>query len=114
MNIFEYFSPNECNPLWRNNGLESWDKTKFLEKKKELWSEKVVLVDMINHPIEWENCVPISNEIFESWEYPDWTVFVLYCHSWWSSWYVQKQLTPKFPQYKFVNLAWGIGLWNLS
>lgn len=112
MNIFEYFSPNTCNPLWRNNWLESWNKEVYFQKKEEFW-DKIVLVDMINHPIDWEKCVPISNEMFDSWEYLEWTIFVLYCHSWWSSWYVQKQLAPKFPQYQFVNLAWWIWMWNL-
>lgn len=37
------------------------------------------------------------------------TIFVLYCHSGGSSGFLQKQLTPKFPQYNFVNMAGGIG-----
>jgi len=117
MNIFEYFSPDTCNPMWRNNGLESWSKQEVIDKIdkiNKIWDGKLVLVDMINYPIPEYNSVPISNEMFEGWSYPEWTIFVLYCHSWGSSWYVQKQLAPKFPKYKFVNLAWGIGMWNLT
>ncbi|MCD5383036.1 rhodanese-like domain-containing protein [Candidatus Gracilibacteria bacterium] len=111
MNIFDLFSPDTCNPLGRNNGCESWDKQTFLKKKEEL-GDKIVLVDMINHPIEGQETVPISNEMFESGEYPDGTIFVLYCHSGGSSGYVQKQLASKYPQYEFVNLAGGVGLWQ--
>jgi hypothetical protein len=64
------------------------------------------LVDMINHPVE--GSIPISNEIFFWNKYPDWTFFVLYCHSWWSSGYVQKQLKPQLPQYNIINMDWGI------
>jgi hypothetical protein len=111
MNIFEYFSPDQCNPLWKNNWLESWSKAEVLNKQKELWSN-LILVDMIWDPLPW--AVSISNELFNSWEYQDWTVFVLCCHSWWSSWYVQKQLAPEYPHYKFVNLAWWVWIWHFS
>lgn len=64
-----------------------------------------MLVDMIWHPLPWS--VAISDKLF-SWTYPDWTVFALYCHSGWSSSYVQLQLTWQLPNYKFVNMRWGI------
>jgi rhodanese-related sulfurtransferase len=76
--------------------------------KKELEEQwiQVVLVDMIWHSVEW--ALPISNEMFTSGKYPKDTYFVLYCHSGWSSGYVQKQLKPQLPQYNFVNMDWGI------
>jgi hypothetical protein len=63
------------------------------------------LVDMINHPVK--DSVKLSDELF-NWDYEEWTVFALYCHSWGSSWYLQSQLTPQLPQYNFVNISGGI------
>ncbi|EKE26381.1 MAG: hypothetical protein ACD_4C00308G0009 [uncultured bacterium (gcode 4)] len=102
--IFDMFDKNACSINWRNNWLESWSWIEFKEKKKDLW-DKLILVDMIWHPMDWS--VPISDKLF-SWIYPDWTIFALYCHSWWSSWYLQMQLAPKLPQFVFINIKWGI------
>lgn len=104
MNIFDLFDQNACSIWGKNNGLESWTWEEYKEKKHDL-GNKIVLVDMINHPIEWS--IPISDELFSG-KYPEWTIFVLYCHSWWSSWYLQMQLAPQIPQYTFVNMLWGI------
>lgn len=102
--IFDMFSPNACNIWWRNNGLESWTWEKYKKNKKNLW-DKLVLVDMIWFPVEWS--IEISDKLF-SWIYPDWTIFALYCHSWWSSWYLQMQLAPKMQNYTFINISWWI------
>lgn len=102
--IFDMFDSNACSIHWRNNGLEAWTWDEYYEKKKEFW-EKIVLVDMINHPVD--DSVIISDKLF-SWIYPEGTIFALYCHSGWSSWYLQKQLVPAMPMYTFVNIKWGI------
>jgi hypothetical protein len=73
---------------------------------------RVVLVDMINHPVEWS--VPISNEMFSGNLYPAWTYFCLYCHSGWSSGYVQMQIKPKLPHYTIINIDGGILMYNLQ
>lgn len=101
MSVNDLYDSNACNIMWRNNGLESWTWEQYEIKKNELL-DKVVLVDMIWHPIK--DSIVISDSLFD-WSYPEWTVFALYCHSWWSSWYLQMQLAPQMPQYKFVNIS---------
>jgi len=102
--ISDMFKQNACNISGRNNGLESWTWEEY-EKKKEDLGEKLILVDMIGHPLKWS--VAISDKIF-SWMYPAWTIFALYCHSGWSSGYLQMQLAPKMANYSFINIKWGI------
>ena len=104
MNIFDMFDSNACSIWGRNNGLESWTWDEY-NKQKEIHWDKMLLVDMIWHPIEWS--ITISDELFSG-KYPEGTIFVLYCHSWGSSWYLQMQLAPQMPQYKFVNMKWWI------
>jgi len=106
MSVNDLYDSGACNIMWRNNWLESWTWEQYDIKKTELL-DKLVLVDMIGHSMK--DSVVISDELF-SWAYPDGTVFALYCHSGWSSWYLQMQLTPMMPQYIFVNI---IG-WILS
>ncbi len=103
------FNPNACS-IGGRDGATSWNWEQYFENKKSLESEgkDVVLVDMINHPVE--GSVPISNELFSG-KYPDGTHFVFYCHSGGSSGAIQKQLTPQLPQYTFVNLAGGIAFY---
>jgi len=103
--IVESYDPNACNIAGFNNGLESWTWEQY-KTQKEKFGDQIVLVDMINHPVE--GSVPITNELFAPWNKPDWTVFALYCHSGGSSWYVQMQLAPQLPMYKFVNISGGI------
>ena len=104
MSITDMYDPNACSIWGFNNWMEKWSWEQY-KTQKEKFGKQIVLVDMINHPVE--NSVAISNEMF-GWEYKNWTVFVLYCHSGWSSWYIQMQLTPQLPQYKFVNVNGGI------
>ena len=100
--ITESYNPNACSIWWKNNWLESWSWDEYRENKKKL-GDKIILVDMINHPIE--NSVTISNELFDPNNKPAWTIFALYCHSGWSSWYIQMQLAPQLPMYTFVNIS---------
>ncbi len=106
MNVFDLFDKNACS--LGGGGSLKWSWAEYYETRKKLEEEgeTVVLVDMIGHPVP--GSVPISNELFAG-QYPDGTYFVLYCHSGGSSGFLQKQLTPKFPQYSFVNMAGGIG-----
>ena len=104
MPITDMYDPNACSIWWMNNWMESWTWEQY-KIQKDKFKDQIVLVDMINHPLD--DSRPISNEMFE-WQYKDGTVFALYCHSWGSSWYIQMQLTSKLPQYKFVNISWGI------
>lgn len=99
--VNDMYDANACSIHWRWNWMESWDWKTYEIKKAELL-EKLVLVDMINYPIKWS--VTISDELFD-WSYVEWTVFALYCHSGWSSWYLQSQIAPQLPQYKFVNIT---------
>ena len=109
MGITESYDPNACSIWGMNNGMESWNWDEY-KTQKEKFGEQIVLVDMINHPVE--DSVTITNELFDPSNKPEWTVFALYCHSGGSSWYVQMQLTPQLPMYKFVNIAGWIMAYN--
>lgn len=112
MDINELYDPNACSIL----GWWSTQRTRYqyFENKTKLEKDwvKILLVDMVNHPLE--NSVPATNELFFDQKHPDWTYFCLYCHSGGASWYIQKQLQEKMPQYNFINLSWGIGGYELS
>ena len=101
--IFDMFNPNACSLEWRKS-LDVWTWEEYKENKEKL-NEKVILVDMIWHPVNWSK--EISDEMF-SWIYPDWTIFALYCHSWGSSWYLQMQLSKMLDKYTFINIKWWI------
>lgn len=109
MDILKLFNKKTCSI--QGGGSEKWSWVEYYQKRKELEKQSipVVLVDMIDHPVE--NSVPISNELFDN-KYPDGTYFVLYCHSGGNSGYLQKQLSPKFPQYHIINMAGGIGAYQ--
>jgi len=113
MDVFNLYSQDACD-IRGKQAKDKRTRTEYFENKKQLEEQgtKVVLVDMINHPIE--NAIPISNELFFDQEHPEWTIFALYCHSGWSSWYVQMQLKPMLPQYQFVNIDWGIIMYQLQ
>lgn len=106
--IFDMYDSNACSIFGRWNGLESWTWEQYDIKKDELL-DKLVLVDMIRYPIP--GSVPISDSLFDG-SYPEWTVFALYCHSGWSSGYLQMQLAPQLSQYQFVNISGGIMAYN--
>ena len=91
MDVFDLFSPEACDIRGKLN-KEKRTRNEYFENKKALEEQgiKVVLVDMINHPVE--GAVPISNEIFFGNRYPKGTFICLYCHSGGSSGYVQMQL----------------------
>lgn len=55
------YDKNACNISGRNNGMESWTWDEY-EEKKRILGDKVVLVDMIGHPVEGSE--PISEEMF--------------------------------------------------
>ena len=103
--ITESYDPNACSIWGMNNWLTNWSWEEYREQKEQLW-DKVVLVDMINHPLP--DSVAISNELFDPSNKPEWTIFALYCHSWGSSWYIWMQLTNQLPMYRFVNISGGI------
>jgi len=107
--IVESYDPNACNISGMNNGMESWSWEQY-RTQKEKFGDQIVLVDMINHPVE--DSVTITNELFDPSNKPAGTVFCLYCHSGGSSWYVQMQLTPQLPMYKFVNISGWILAYN--
>ena len=100
MPFLDLFDKNACNIFGRNNGLESWTWDEYHAKKTEL-GDRLVLVDMIGHPVE--GSVSISERMFEG-AYPDGTVFALYCHSGGTSGYFQMRMAPEKPQYAFVNV----------
>lgn len=55
----------------------AWTWHEYKEQKKIL-GDKLVLVDMIDHPIL--DSVLISEELFSG-KYPEGTIFAFYCHS---------------------------------
>ncbi len=113
MDVKKLFNSNACD-LRGMQSTSKWTWSEYFENRKILESEwiQVVLVDMIWQPVEW--AVEISDELFFWAQYPEGTYFVLYCHSGWSSGYVQMQLTPTLPQYHFINMTWGIGMYELE
>lgn len=113
MDVFDLFKPEACDIRGKAN-KEKWTRHEYFENKKELEAQwtKVVLVDMINHPVE--GAIPISNEIFFGNRYPKGTVFVLYCHSGGSSGYVQMQLKGQVPDYNIINIDGGITMYQLA
>lgn len=113
IDVHELYNPNACDSRWmQSKKARTW--TEYFDYKKQLESDgiQVILVDMIWYPVE--HAVPISNELFFSNTYPKGTYFAFYCHSGWSSGYVQMQLTPLLPQYNFINIAGGIGMYALQ
>lgn len=113
MDVASLYSADACD-IRGKMSTDRWTWTEYFKNKKKLESEWicVVLVDMINHPIE--DAVPISNEMFSGNLYPEWTYFCLYCHSWWSSGYVQMQIQPQLPQYTIINIEGGIMMYDLQ
>lgn len=113
MDVSSLYSPDACDI----RGKQSKDKrtwTEYFQNKKDLESQwiQVVLVDMINHPVE--GSTPISNQMFTGNIYSEWTYFCLYCHSGGSSGYVQMQLKPQLPQYTIINIDGGILMYNIQ
>lgn len=113
MDVFDLYDKNSCD-MRGKIGSESRTWTQYFQYKEMLEKEgtQVVLVDMIDHPVE--GAVPISNELFFDKTYPEGTYFVLYCHSGGSSGWVQQQLKPQLPEYFFINLEWGILMYELE
>ena len=103
--ITDSYNPNACSIWWMNNWLQNWSWDEYREQKEQFW-DKIILVDMINHPLP--DSVTISNELFEPGNKPKGTIFALYCHSGGSSWYIWMQLTTQLPMYSFVNISGGI------
>ena len=113
MSIFDLFSPSACD-IRGKKSTDKWTRTQYFANKKEFEEQgiQVVLVDMINHPVE--GAIPISNEIFFGNQYPEGTHFCLYCHSGGSSGYVQMQIKEQLPQYTIINIDGGINMYNLQ
>lgn len=113
MDISSLYSPDACD-IRGKMSKDKWTWCEYFENRKKLEAQgiRVVLVDMINHPIE--DAIPASNEIFIGNIYPEWTYFCLYCHSGGSSGYVQMQLKPQLPQYNIVNIDGGIYMYDLQ
>ncbi|MCF7835226.1 rhodanese-like domain-containing protein [Candidatus Gracilibacteria bacterium] len=113
MSVFDLFTKDACD-IRGKTSTDKRTRTEYFTNKKELESQgiKVVLVDMINHPIE--DSVQISNELFFGNKYPEGTYFILYCHSGGSSGYVQMQLKPQLPQYNIINMDGGIVMYQLQ
>jgi hypothetical protein len=78
MDVFKYFDKNTCNFLGKT-GSDKWSWEEYYTNKRILEADgvKVILVDMIDHPVE--GAVPISNKLFAPGAYPKGTFFVLYC-----------------------------------
>jgi hypothetical protein len=113
MSVFDLFSKDACD-IRGKQSKDKWTRVEYFSNKKELEAQgkQVVLVDMINHPIE--GSVSISNELFFGNKYPEGTYFALYCHSGGSSGYVQMQLKPQLPQYTIINIDGGIIMYQLQ
>lgn len=112
INIFDLYDKNSCD-MRGKYGSNLWTWEEYFQKKSEFEAKwiKIVLVDMIWHPVQ--GALPISNEMFFNGDYPEGTVFALYCHSGWSSGYVQKQLQPQLPQYTIINMDDGLSAYQI-
>lgn len=108
MSISDLYDKNACSIAGHSNQLMAWNWNKYKKEKQELWN-KLVLVDMIDQPVL--DSVPISDEMFTG-KYPEGTLFALYCHSGWSSGYLQMKLSQRMPQYTFINIRWGISAYS--
>lgn len=113
MDVSSLYSSDACD-IRGKQSTDKWTRTEYFENKKYLESKgiRVVLVDMIDHPIE--DSVIISNDIFSGNKYPEGTYFCLYCHSGGSSGYVQMQLKPQLPQYTIINIDGGIMMYSIQ
>ncbi|AHB41468.1 TPA: hypothetical protein DIC40_05640 [Patescibacteria group bacterium] len=113
MDVFKIFSQDACD-IRGKQAKDKRTRTEYFENRKALEANgiKVILVDMINHPIE--DAIAISNELFFEEQHPEGTVFALYCHSGGSSGYVQMQLKPMLPQYNIINIDGGINMYNVQ
>jgi hypothetical protein len=69
MDISSLYSPDACD-IRGKKSTDKWTWKGYFENKKALESQgiRVVLVDMINHPVE--DAIPASNEIFTGNRYP--------------------------------------------
>ena len=93
----------------------SWTRNQYFHHRKKLESEgvTVILVDMTGHPIE--DSVPVSDELFFGGQYPEGTYFVLYCDSGCTiSGYTKDKLIPLFPQYHFIDISSGTGMYRIE
>lgn len=106
------YDPNACSIFGGGSKQWSWQEYKTNKAQLEAAGVQVVLVDMINHPVE--DAVLISNELFMSGKYPEGTYFCLYCHSGGSSGFLQKQLEAQLPKYKYVNMGGGIASYTMQ
>lgn len=108
MDVENMFPKNTCS--LDGAGAISWTWAEYFKKKKDL-GDSAILVDMIGQPVP--GSTPLSNALFEK-EYPKDTYFVLYCHSGANSGALQKRISPKYPEYTFINLKGGIGAYPES
>jgi hypothetical protein len=67
MSISDLYDKNACSIAGHKNQQVAWTWYQYKEQKKTL-GEKLVLVDMIDHPIL--DSVPISEELFSG-KYPE-------------------------------------------
>ena len=73
----------------------------------------VVLVDMVWHPVEWS--ILSTDDLFFQQQHPEGTYFALYCDSGCSiSGYTKSKLTPLLPQYRFVDISSGAGMYHIE
>ncbi len=109
MDVLKLFNKNACSLGGKDSKQWTWQE--YYQKKSELEEQgiKVILVDMIDHPVP--GSTSISNELFNQ-DHPEGTYFVLYCHSGGSSGHLQKQLEPQFSQYHIINMTGGIGMYQ--
>ena len=68
---------------------------------------------MTGHPIE--DSVPVSDELFFEQQHPAGTYFILYCDSGCTiSGYTKDKLLPLLPQYYFVDISSGAGMYRIE
>lgn len=70
MDVSSLYSPDACD-IRGKKSTDKWTRTEYFENKKYLEAKgvRVVLVDMIHHPIE--DSVTISNDMFSGNRYPE-------------------------------------------
>jgi hypothetical protein len=70
MDITSLYSPDACD-IRGKMSKDKWTWYEYFENRKKLEAQgvQVILVDMVNHPIE--DSIPASNEIFTGNIYPE-------------------------------------------
>lgn len=93
----------------------TWTWLEYFTHKDQLlqtWQE-IVLVDMVGVSVDWS--VRASDALFFDKTYPAGTIFALYCDTGCTlSGWTRDKLAPLLPEYRFVDIVSGAGMYELE